>query len=271
MLSYIPRDMRVDVKGFAMLLGAVYVDFGREALVNSVWAYTGLRPDFFVVLDYGSIEAIFDELGDIEFDVPVDMLHFPIPHDYNELRRLLELGELSELRELEREEQGELESLLRFLSITMDELNDEEFVDELLAPEIELESGVQMLNGEQIVQMLRFRSFGGGYRNEETARANLHISVLQEVIRQKFTIENIGRAASIYNEVIGSIVETNMRAVDFGNFINTILGFWAYEFTEIIYPGRRDYENGVEFFLPNRPAALELFREHRRMPTTVQQ
>jgi len=270
-LSYLPRDMRVELKELVLRLGAVYSEFGREALINAVWAYTGLRPDFFVVLDYGSIETIFNVLGDIEFDVPVDMFHMPQPHDYHELRHLLALNERNQLDELNEREEAELEALLRLLAISIDEFNDDEFLAGLLRPEIDLRRGVQMLNGGQIVQLLRFRNFGGGYRHEETARANLHISFLQAVIRQKFTTENFGVAESIYNAVIGSIVETNMRAADFGNFLNTIFRFSEYEFTEIIYPGHIDYQHGVEFFIPNRRAALELYREHRRMPTAVQQ
>jgi anionic cell wall polymer biosynthesis LytR-Cps2A-Psr (LCP) family protein len=198
--------------------------------MGAVRAYTGIQADFFVVLDYASIESLFDIMGDLEFDVPQDMLHQPRPYDYFDL----DAAQRAALR-----------------------------------PEINLRRGRQMLNGGQVVQLLRFRNYGGGYRNEEISRINMHINVMREVFRQKLVLENLEIARDIYDAVIRSIVATNMGLDDFENHAHLIFGLGEYEFRIIEYPGMRRYENGVEFFipLPNRSEAVEIFRDFRREPT----
>jgi len=235
MMSHLPRDTRVEARGYILRLGSVYAVHGAEALVNTVWALTGIRPDFYCVLDYGSVERIVDAFGGIEFDVPHDMLYIPRPHNY------FELGPV---------ERGQL------------------------APEINLRRGRQTLDGRQAMQLLRFRNYGGGHASEEAARANMQKSFIREVIRQKFTRENIEDnleiARELYEAVIGRIVATNMRLGDFLNYAVSIFGFWEYEPLVIEYPGRRISENGVEFFVPSHADAVrDFFWEHRRPPTPV--
>ena len=225
MTSHLPRDMRVEARGYTLRLGAVYAEHGTQALISTVRAYTGITPDFFIVLDYAGIEALFDILGDIEFNVPHDMFHLPKPYDYYEL---------------DEEERAALE------------------------PEIDLRAGLQFLNGGQVVQLLRFRNYGGGHAREEAVRSNMHQNFIIEFTRQKFTLENFARADGIYEVIVESIVETDMRLEDFVNHIYLIFGLLEYEFREIAYPGRHVYENGVEFFIPDRFYAIGLYMEYRR-------
>lgn len=226
MISYLPRDMKVEVKGYAQRLGAVYAEHGTETFIHTVWAWTGLRPDFYWVLNYESIEALFDILGEIEFDVPQNMFHRPRPYDYYELNA---------------QDRASLE------------------------PEIDLRRGLQMLNGGQVMQLLRFKGYGGGYVNEETSRANLHRHFIREVIRQKITLENFSIARELYDAVVESIVETNMGLEDFENHVHLLFGIPEFEFLEVEYPGQRRYENGVEFFIPEHSTAVRfIYREYRR-------
>jgi len=223
--SYLPRDMSVNVSGYTLRLGAVYAEHGAEKLVRVVHSYTGVRPDFYVVIDYGSIITLFDILGRVDYVVPMNMHHSPRPYDYHEL--------------------------------------DEEDMARL-RPEVDLRGGEQRLDGEQIVQLLRFRGYGGNYINEEMSREDTHRSFIQEVVRQKFTFENLGRAQEIYEAVIDCIVETDMTAEDFENFTGLIFSFSEFDFRELEYPGTRSYDYGVHWFDPTRSGAIRFFSDFGR-------
>jgi len=225
MTSYLPRDMQVNIRGYMLRLGAVYAEHDAEMLVRAVRSYTGIQPDFYCVLDYASIISLFDVLGRVDYNVPVNMHHLPQPYNY-------------------------------------DELDEEEI--KALRPEIDLRAGDHRLDGEQIVQLLRFRGYGSSYLSEETGREDRHKSFVQEVVRQKFTFENLGRAHEIYEAVIECIVETNMTEEDFENYANLIFGFSEFEAKEIIYPGNRSYIDGVYWFVPNYRGAIGFYREYRK-------
>ena len=225
-LSYLPRDMRVDVSGYTLRLGAVYAEHGAEMLARAVRANTGVQPDFFCVIDYGSIIALFDILGRIYYNVPVHMHHVPRPYNYFELSREQRAA---------------------------------------LVPEISLQAGMQRLDGAQVVQLLRFRGYGGSHIEDEVHREERHRSFLHEFISQKLTFENLSRAREIYDAVIGGVVATNMTSEDFEKFAGLIFGFARdFEFSEVIYPGTRSYIDGVYFFLPNHAAAMDAFSSFRR-------
>ena len=226
MMTYLPRDMRVEVKGYAMRLGAVYADYGTEMLVQVAKAYTGIGADYYCVLDYGGIVSLFDFLGRIDYNVPVNMYYLPRPYDFYELH--------------------------------------EEDVEKL-KPEIELRSGFQRLDGEQIVQLLRFRGYRGNYLDEEVGRENTHKSFIQEVITQQVTFENFSRAHEIYEAVAECIADTNLTEQDFMNYAHLIFGFADFEFKPIDYPGNRSYLDGVYFFVPNHQGAIRTtYREYKK-------
>ena len=224
-LSYLPRDMRVNVGEYTLRLGAVYKEHGADILIRTVKAFTGIEPDFYCVLDYDSIISLFDILGKVDYNVPVNMYHLPKPYEY-------------------------------------DRLHEEDI--EKLKPEIDLRAGAQRLDGEQIVQLLRFKGYRGTYVNEETNREETQKSFIQEVVRQQFTFENLGRANEIYEAVIDCIVETNMTEGDFFNYTSLIFGFSEFVYKEIEYPGIRNFLDGVYWFMPNHSGAVKLYEEYKK-------
>jgi LCP family protein required for cell wall assembly len=225
MTSYLPRDMQVNAGEYTLRLGAVYAEHGAEMLVRTVRSHTGIQPDFYCVLDYGSIISLFDILGRIDYNVPANMYYLPRPYNYDSLSA---------------EEKAELK------------------------PEIDLRAGFQRLDGEQILQLLRFRGYGNNYLLEETGRENTHKSFIQEVIRQQLTFENLSRAHEIYEAVINCIAETNMTAEDFRNYTNLIFGFSEFEFKSVEYPGTRSFLDGVYWFTPIHSDAMRAYRDYRR-------
>jgi hypothetical protein len=130
MMSYLPREMRVDVRGYMLRLGAVYAEYDADMVIRAVQSYTGVQPHFYCVMDYESIAALIDVLGEVDYTVPEDMYYLPLPYDY-------------------------------------DEENPDDYEEEL-EPEIDLKRGRQMLDGEKAVQLLRYRSYGGTYTADET-------------------------------------------------------------------------------------------------------
>lgn len=243
-LSYLPRDMKVDVKGYRLRLGAVYAEHGAEMLIRTVKSYTGVQPDFYCVLDYAGIEELFNVLGEIEYNVPMKMYYMPEPYAYDDEGKAIKGYAAASGKTVKSGESKEEDA-------------------EEQKPEIDLKKGMQMIDGEKAVQLLRFRNYGDNYLTEEAGRIELHKDFIKELIRQKFTLENLGRAQEIYNAVAECIIETNVQKEDFQNYTNLLFGFSEFELKLLEYPGDRQYQNGIEFFIPNYEGAIRFYSEYR--------
>ncbi len=80
----LPRDTMVNVSTASKRLNAVYnynrgkdkatqVENGMAALKDQVAKLTGIRPDFYVVVEWEAIGKLVDAIGGVEFEVPFDM------------------------------------------------------------------------------------------------------------------------------------------------------------------------------------------------------
>ncbi len=70
---------------------------------------------------------------------------------------------------------------------------------------INLKKGVQTLNGEEVCQLLQFRS---AYPEDDLSRIQLHQQFLKEFIKQKLNKDNIDKAPEIF-KVISNNIKTN--------------------------------------------------------------
>lgn len=80
----LPRDTMVNVSTRSKRLNAVYnynkgkdkatqVEKGMDALKTEVAKLTGIRPDFYVMVEWEAIGKLVDALGGVEYEVPFDM------------------------------------------------------------------------------------------------------------------------------------------------------------------------------------------------------
>ena len=234
MLSSLPCDMKTETKGYILRLGAVYAEFDAQMMIQTVRAYTGIQADYLCVLDYKSIEKVFEILGDIEYNVPMDMYYNPNPDS----------------DENDEETDAEPPKANNTGKIEIDYANEP----------IDLKAGRQRINGEQAVQLLRYRS----YSNGNFDRIITQVDFIKEIIRQKITFANLANAKNIYTAVKKSVVETNMDEKDFEAYIETIFAVSNYEIKEVSYPGTVRNENGVSFFSPDIKSAIHRYHDYRK-------
>ena len=73
LLSSLPSKMNVNIGGVSTTLGTVYHEKGIEYFMNAVLSLTGLRIDYYAVVDFTGFESLIDGLGGIEFEIPYNM------------------------------------------------------------------------------------------------------------------------------------------------------------------------------------------------------
>ncbi|WP_456049011.1 LCP family protein [Acetivibrio cellulolyticus] len=67
------RDTRVKVNGKYGKINALIAKGGEELIANEVGEITGLKVDYYVVLNFKGFREIVDVVGGVEVDVPMDM------------------------------------------------------------------------------------------------------------------------------------------------------------------------------------------------------
>ena len=100
----LPRDTMVNVDTRSKRLNAVFssnkgkdkdkqVEKGMKALKDEVGKLTGIRPDFYVLVEWKAIGELVDAIGGVMFDVPFDM-------DYDDPYQDLHIHQKAGLRKL---------------------------------------------------------------------------------------------------------------------------------------------------------------------------
>ena len=243
MISSLPSDMRVEVDGYRLRLGAVYPygeyaknGRGMEFMRAAVHAYTGLTADYCFVLDYDSVETIIDSLGPMEYTIPEDMYYKPVPYDVTTTNPPTE--EAAAIPE-----ETEATTDRNTISIKRNEL--------------------KTIDGATAVQILRYKN----YKNEDYTRDLMQINFVQELIKQKMTVENLARADKLYEEIKESLVGTDMDGEAFKKYSNTLFTLSGFTLEIVSYPGSMRVENGTAFFDPIQKSAQERYNKYRAEPS----
>lgn len=70
-LLSIPRDLRVEIPGHGVnRVNAAYAFGGPDLLVETVATATGIRPSYYLEVEFGGFAGIVDAIGGIELDFP---------------------------------------------------------------------------------------------------------------------------------------------------------------------------------------------------------
>lgn len=128
---------------------------------------------------------------------------------------------------------------------------------------IHLEKGLQMIDGEEAEQLLRFRhnndgsSYPASYGDNDYGRMKTQRDFIMQTIKQTISAKNIIKAEKIYNTVLANI-ETNMDIEELFKYIPTAVNF---DFESIVnqqLPGQSEKCNELWFFIHNSKETRKL-------------
>ncbi len=120
---------------------------------------------------------------------------------------------------------------------------------------IDLDAGVQHLNGAKAVQFLQYAD----YESEpEITRANNARALVLALFRGIMTTDNLMHASDVLGEILSDLT-TDMTGDQASADLDTIFNFARFSVEELAYPGT----NEGEFFLPDTAAALSAYAPYR--------
>lgn len=135
---------------------------------------------------------------------------------------------------------------------------DMSYVDESQQLEIKLKAGVQTLNGEKALQLLRYN----GYTNGNTSRMEIGTRFVKALFEKMTSAEYFAKAPGIFSSV-SYCMETNFSVDDFASHLELLFAYPEYQTIDIQYPGTVISYEGVHYFEPDVLTATETFRQFR--------
>lgn len=164
-LMSIPRDTKVKINGHSQKINAA-LSIGKESLaVKTVKELTGLSIHDYLTVNFSAVETVIDELGGIEFDVPVNMKYSDPDQDLY----------------------------------------------------INIKKGPQVLDGEDSVKVLRFRSYPMG----DLQRNEVQQSFFKAAFEQKFKAKYIRKIPKLYS-LIEENIKSSMSAGELMEYITAV-------------------------------------------------
>ncbi len=181
------------------------------AAVNDL---TGLDLQYYVVVDTEALIALVDEIGGVQFNVPIDM-------DYDDSSQDLH---------------------------------------------IHLKAGMQLLNGEQSENLVRFRhnndwtSYPASYGDNDVGRMRTQREFLTQVAKQTIQFKNIGKIGNII-DIAYEYVKTNITGSVLKDYIPYVIDFNTENIQTGSLPGTNQKINGLWFFKADKAKCKELITE----------
>ena len=135
---------------------------------------------------------------------------------------------------------------------------DMKYRDPEQALKIDLKAGVQRLDGEKALQLVRYC----GYPNGTEGRHETQTAFFKAFAAAVMKADNVFKAQSIADTILTS-VSTDMSPTDFLANASLIFSFDSFALTTHAYPGRYVVENGVEWYVPSTDGAFTMFEIYR--------
>ncbi len=131
---------------------------------------------------------------------------------------------------------------------------------------VHVEAGVQTLNGEQVLQLLRFRK---GYAMQDLGRVEAQRLVISAALEQWITLENVEKIP----QALALVEENTLTNLNTRNYLwmaKTVLLHMDQTSTETL-PGYADYRDGVSYYFLNREEVASLINQsYNPYRTTIQ-
>ncbi|MCL2517653.1 MAG: LCP family protein [Oscillospiraceae bacterium] len=142
--------------------------------------------------------------------------------------------------------------------ITYDVPIDMSYEDKTEGYKINLKKGTQSLNGDKLLQLLRYRS----YANGNVTRMTVALGVAKTILAKLASPDNIGNAVSIYSKCV-QYIDTNFNEAALTENIETIFAYSKFEIVDVTYPGESKSSGSGEYFTPNITEALNRYRIYK--------
>ncbi|WP_026485956.1 LCP family protein [Caldanaerobius polysaccharolyticus] len=202
-LISIPRDTRVylDKYGYQKI-NAAYAFYGPERSAQEVSKILGVPVDYYVLIDFQGFKKLVDDLGGIDFDVPVNM-------NYDDPAQNLH---------------------------------------------IHLKKGMQHLNGEQALGLVRYRY---GYADADLGRIKTQQKFLKVLFDKIVSPSSIFKAGSLYDLAV-HYVKTDMPTVTILSYIDDLFKVNKDDIKMETLPGEPQYIGGISYFIYDEAKTREM-------------
>lgn len=130
------------------------------------------------------------------------------------------------------------------------------YVDPEQALTIDLQPGLQRLDGDKAMQYVRYRSDGLG----DLGRIERQQKFLQALAKEAMTPRNVVRLPVLAKEVFSS-VETNLSLSEALKVLTMGIKSYSNGIKGAAVPGHADYIDGISYYLPDHEALTKIIQE----------
>ncbi len=123
---------------------------------------------------------------------------------------------------------------------------------------IDLQKGVQVLDGDKAEQLVRFRH---GYAMGDHKRIEVQREFMIALMQQKLKPEYLTKAVDIFKE-ISEFTETNITVADIMGYLSTIKNLKTEDIRNVKFPGEAKYIGNISYFVADIDAVKEEFCEY---------
>ncbi|MBR3163152.1 MAG: LCP family protein [Clostridia bacterium] len=187
---------------------------GPEKTLEAVNEITGLDIKYYAVIDNQALIKTVDEIGGVEFDVPIKMKYDDPSQDLH----------------------------------------------------INLQPGLQKIDGEKAEQLLRFRhnnngtSYSSEYGDNDIGRMRTQREFISETIKQTLQLKNVMKLGNLA-EIVYENVETNVKLSDVKDYLPYAVEFNIENLKTGAVPGAPTMINKLSFFEYNKSETKKLIEE----------
>ncbi|MBQ2767590.1 MAG: LCP family protein [Clostridia bacterium] len=126
---------------------------------------------------------------------------------------------------------------------------------------IDLKAGMQPMDGEAVLHMLRFNS----YTEPNQSRIKTAINFMRTLLQKMTDLSYLPKAPELYSQLCNLFI-TNFTAQDLTVNLDLIFKYGEYQLLELSFPGSYSTDaEGERVFTPNLERALEYFSEYKRI------
>ncbi len=123
---------------------------------------------------------------------------------------------------------------------------------------IHIQKGARTLDGNTVVQMLRYNL----YPNGNSDRMQLGISFFKALFEKMTDLSNLDKTSELFTN-LSKYVETNITAAVVTRHTDILFAYRTFNTVVVTYPGSIENTDGTNYFMPDYSAALSLYKEYR--------
>ncbi len=129
---------------------------------------------------------------------------------------------------------------------------------------IHLRKGLQVLNGKEAEQLVRYRKGnykGQGYTEGDLGRISMQQEFMKALIKQKVNLRYLSRSQKIFG-ILQEYVKTNITITDITQYIGSVLKVKGDEIESYTIPGTSRIIGGKWYFIMDRQKTADMIEKH---------